>query len=399
MAMSEGDAGKPGAAQPASVDGGDTENRCTTCGRYVGPITLCPFCGATIKRRRGIAITKWGALAIAVVGMLLLHGYAAYYGTPPMDIENLDETTNYAYVELNGVVVSAPVYYPGTDGAPGTIYFTVDDGTGQISVRAYPQPVVEEMLESGNVPGYGDRVKLTGNVYWYNAERGFILNDLNQLEITRPSPTNMTVGKIAATDPATMVGYYRVRTWGVVSSWRKYFSSVDVSLQDADGNEISLYVPSSVTDLTGVGALGQLEVGMGLDVTGCLEYYDAGSYSKWEIIPATMSDVAVAQPDLSVTAIESSPLAFPLNQQFTLNITVSNVGHLPVSDAVLRLEFDGAPERNLTISSVGEMATYMISYDAVIADGRTSLTVTATVVTAQLDSDESDNQMTRVWGG
>jgi hypothetical protein len=255
------------------------------------------------------------------------------------------------------------------------------------------------MLESGKVPGFGDRVRLTGNVYWYNAERGFILNDLNQLEITRPEPTNMTIGKITSLDVSSMAGYYRARTSGIVTSWTKYFSAVEVTLADAQGTEMSLYVPNSITDLTGVGVLGQLEVGMGLDVTGCLEYYDAGSYSKWEIIPATTADIHRAQPSLSVVSITSSPMTFPLSQQFSVNVTVRNSGALPVTDAVLKIEFDGVLEREVAISAVNEVDTYVVSYDAVISDSRAALVVTATVVTEQADADPSDNQLTVQWGG
>ena len=206
-----------------TLDDEDIENTCVSCKRYIGPIVTCPFCGYRTKRRSNITWTKYFALTFAVVGLLGFHVFSMYYGTPALDIEDIDETSNYAYVQISGVVARSPVYYPAEDGGPGTIYFTVDDGTDQISVRAYPIPVVKEMMEQGKIPAYGDRVKVTGNVYWYNAERGFILNALPQLEIERPEPTNMTISEIAALEDENMPGYYRVRTYGVVSSWRKYY--------------------------------------------------------------------------------------------------------------------------------------------------------------------------------
>ncbi|MFO7619423.1 MAG: OB-fold nucleic acid binding domain-containing protein [Thermoplasmata archaeon] len=269
----------------------EAENKCNSCGRYIGPIYVCPFCGSKVKRSRRVSYTRNLALILAVVGLLVFHAWSIGYGNPDVNLEDLNETSNYAYVTLNGVVTRAPVYYPGEDGGPGTIYFTVDDGTGDISVRAYPIPVVRDMLETGKIPGFGDRVKVTGNTYWYNAERGFILNSLSQLEIYREEPMPMTIAEVNDLDRSASEGYYRVNVTGTVSSWRQYYSAVDVTLIDGSGNEMSLYVPNSVMELTGTGPLGRLEIGMALEAVGCLEYYDAGSYSKWEIIPASMLDI------------------------------------------------------------------------------------------------------------
>jgi uncharacterized membrane protein len=147
------------------------------------------------------------------------------------------------------------------------------------------------LLDREKIPGFGDRVVVTGNTYWYNAERGFILNSLSQLEITRDEPIQMTIAQVNELNPEFTVGYYRVNVTGTVSSWRQYYSSVDVTLIDGNGNEMSLYVPNSVMELTGTGPLGRLEVGMRIEAVGCLEYYDAGNNSKWEIIPANMDHV------------------------------------------------------------------------------------------------------------
>lgn len=378
----------------------EVEAKCTECGRYIGPIVTCPFCGHRVKRHSRITLTKNLALAFAIVGLLALHGTSMIWGTPAMNIEDLSETTNYAYVELSGVVVRAPTYYPGDDGAPGTIYFTVDDGTGQISVRAYPQPVVRQMLEQKKIPAFGDRVNVTGNVYWYNAERGFILNSLTQLEIDRPTAVNMTVSDIASLDPEDMDGYYRARTFGTVTSWRKFAFSVDVTITDEKQNEISVYVPNSVLDLTGTGVLGTLNVGMGLEVEGCLEYYDAGSYSKWEIIPATSDDIKLAQPDLAMAAIETSPLSFPLNQQFTVNTTIVNNGPLPVQNADLNLYFNDTLVYTTTIGGLAAGDSYVVYYDTYDTISRPELFIRAEIIpdAPLVDVDDSNNSMT-VEGG
>ena len=269
------------------TDTEDIENKCHSCGRYIGPIVICPFCGHKVTRSARFTYTKNLALVLAIAGLLMFHIWSIPYGTPDVNLEDLNETSNYAYVRLSGVVTQAPVYYPDEYGDAGTIYFTVDDGTGEISVRAYPSPTVEDMLATGKIPGFGDRVNVTGNTYWYNAETGFILNHLDQLEIFRPEPIPMTLGEITDLDPEYSEGYYRVITSGEVISWRQYYSAVDVTIADEDGNEISLYVPNSVMALSGTGVIGTIEIGMQLQAIGCLEHYDAGSYSKWEIIPTS----------------------------------------------------------------------------------------------------------------
>lgn len=263
------------------------ENKCGSCGRYIGPIVLCPFCGHKNIRSKRFTYTKNFALVMAITGLLLFHVWSIPFGTPSVNLEDLNETSNYAYVTLSGVVTRAPVYYPDEHGDAGTIYFTVDDGTGELSVRAYPTPVVEDMIATGKIPGFGDRVNVTGNTYWYNAETGFILNHINQLDIYRPEPINMTIEDVMNLVPEDTPGYYRIRTTGTVTSWSQYYSAVDVTLADEDGNEVSLYVPNSVIDLSGTGVLGTIEIGMELEAIGCLEYYDAGTWSKWEIIPTS----------------------------------------------------------------------------------------------------------------
>ena len=376
----------------------DVENTCTSCGRYIGPIVKCPFCGHRVKRRSTITITKNAALVVAVVGLLSLHIWSMSYGIPTMDIEDLSETANYAYVQISGSIPRSPVYYPGEDGQAGTMYFTVDDGTAQISVRAYPDPVVKEMLETGKIPAFGDRVNVSGNVYWYNAERGFILNELDQLDIYRAEPMDMTVSEINKLDYEDMGGYYRVRTYGMVNSWRKFDFALDISIIDENDNEVSVYIPSSVYDLTGLNVLGKLEVGMGLEVIGCLEYYDAGSYSKWEIIPATTEEISISQPDLAVSEIEVSPVTFPMSQQVFINVTVSNNGNLPLNSADLTIAIDGLDNYTREDIYLGAGESYVISYSTTITDQRNSLEIVAVFQPPEplVDSNPADNTLTEV---
>ncbi len=378
----------------------ELENRCKECGRYIGPTVMCPFCGHKNVRTSRITVTKNIALAVAVIGLLALNIWSISYGSPNMDIDDLGETSNYAMVEISGVIPRAPVYYPGVDGAPGTIYFTVDDGTQQVSVRAYPQPVVEDMLATGKIPAFGDRVNVTGNVYWYNAERGFILNNLANLEIHRQTAVDMTVAEITHLDPDGMDGYYRVRTFGTVNSWRKFDFALDISIIDENDNEISVYIPASIYDLTGLGALGTLEVGMGMEVAGCLEYYDAGSYSKWEIIPATTADLRRCEPDVSVTAIITSPLVFPLNQQFSVNVTVANTGLLPLSSAQLAIAFDGANVYTVSVTKLAAGESITVTYTGAVTDQRTGITITATASVPEPHTDANPaNDSLTISGG
>ncbi len=366
------------------------ENRCKSCDRYIGPTVVCPFCGHKNRRTSRITFTKNAALVIAIVGLLALHIWSMSYGTPNMNIEDLGETSNYAMVEISGVIPKAPVYYPGENGAAGTIYFTVDDGTQQVSVRAYPNPVVEDMLATGKIPAFGDRVNVVGNVYWYNAERGFILNNLDNLEIDRQTALDMTISDITDLDHESMNGYYRVRTFGTVSSWRKFDFALDISIIDENDNEISVYIPSSIYDLTGLGELGTLEVGMGLEVSGCLEYYDAGSYSKWEIIPATTAEIRRASPDISVVGLESSVNA----QQLMVNVTVRNAGNLPIASGVLAITLDGANAFTTTVTKLGAGESVVISYSGVAAGTDIEIIATASVQEPYVDGDLSNNAMT-----
>jgi len=45
---------------------------CPSCGRYVGTLEKCPYCGSRVPKRLSFRLLKWGGLAVAVIGVLFL---------------------------------------------------------------------------------------------------------------------------------------------------------------------------------------------------------------------------------------------------------------------------------------------------------------------------------------
>lgn len=265
---------------------------CPNCGRYIGPVPKCPFCDFKMPKKKSYNALKWGTLVWGVVGLLLL---LALYGSQPnplVKIGDLGRENNYSYITIEGVITNTPSYYPADYGEGGSLYFVVDDGTGEILVKTYQQTTVE-LVEMGKIPAYGDRVRLQGNFQYRGYEFSLILNSGEQLEIFREDPIQMTIVDIENAEGNDDMTTQRVTVEGKVSYWKKFDWAIDIYISDENGSMVDIWIPQSITDLTGDGDVYSIYEGATVRVTGALEWYEAGSYSRWEIIPASSDDFVI----------------------------------------------------------------------------------------------------------
>ncbi|MEF8874155.1 MAG: OB-fold nucleic acid binding domain-containing protein [Candidatus Thermoplasmatota archaeon] len=283
----------------AKTDEGDnTEekatNVCPNCGRYIGPVETCPYCKQKVEKRTELKALKYGSVIFALIGVLLLWQYSVAVGYPSPDLGDIEETMNYSNVELDGKVVQGATYYPSETTGGGTIYFTIDDGTDQVSVVAYSS-VAKKLIKQEKIPSYGDEISFVGTINYRGNDMKVILASANSLEIDRGEGETYTLPELNQMDKNDIDEGSRVTVSGVVSS------NVDdlgfsYVFEIGEGNEsISVLIYKSTIKLTGGEmadgeSLGTLETGDRITVTGSLKWYNG-----WEVIPADVSDIQVEQ--------------------------------------------------------------------------------------------------------
>lgn len=135
---------------------------CPSCGRFVGALTRCPHCGAAVRKRLSVRVFRYFALLLGTVGLLFLYLMVRNREIPLVKIGEITPTMNFAYVRVHGRVASDARVYREGDQIQG-LGFVVDDGSGEIGVRAY-RAVARELLASNMVPRMGDTVTVAGSL-------------------------------------------------------------------------------------------------------------------------------------------------------------------------------------------------------------------------------------------
>ena len=91
-----------------------------------------------------VRILRWGAFALAGIGLLLVWGVARRATVPTLKARDVDAMANWAFVQLRGVVTRYPAY----DEESGYLGFWMDDGSGQVRVAAY-RSASEALIAAG----------------------------------------------------------------------------------------------------------------------------------------------------------------------------------------------------------------------------------------------------------
>ncbi len=172
---------------------------CPSCGRFVGPLTRCPYCGARIRKRLSVRLFRYLALLLATVGLFFLYLMATHREVPRIRVGDIRPTMNFAYVRVAGLVSSdARIYREGD--AVRSLRFTVDDGSGEIPVTAY-RAQARELVASGRVPRMGDKVEVAGSLSVAADDRVMMrLQSPDQLILTRAELPLMPLGSVSTND-------------------------------------------------------------------------------------------------------------------------------------------------------------------------------------------------------
>ena len=248
---------------------------CPSCGRFVGPYEVCPYCGARQAPRISLRAVKWGAILLATVGLALLWVAAARAPLPHISIQQAAATMNFAYVEIAGQVVRSPTYNPDSR----SLSFVVDDGTGQMRVWAF-RDVVDELRAAGHIPGLGDQVTVAGTLRVREEDVSLTLNVPEHLDIQRATAEERAIGSITTADALR-----RVRVRGQVWDVREPYSGLTlITLRDATG-AVDVAVDASLRYLTG--DFRPPEVGQSLEVIATVSLYR----DTPQLVPSSVGDI------------------------------------------------------------------------------------------------------------
>jgi DNA/RNA endonuclease YhcR with UshA esterase domain len=234
---------------------------CPSCGRFVGPIEKCPYCGAAIKKRIPIGYLRIACLILAVLGVAILVYAASGTATPLTKIGDIGATMNYAYVRLNGTVTRGPLYDPDAQ----SIRFYVADDTGEIQAGAF-RDVTQELLAAGKIPTVGDKITMEGTLRVRDDFTSFNLATADKVQLIPPTANEIKVNEIGYDDE-----YQAVVVRGDVRDIRQpYQGLMLVTLGDASG-EVDMAFSSDVEKL--YGALPSFALGDSVQVQGVVTYF------------------------------------------------------------------------------------------------------------------------------
>lgn len=102
------------------------------CGRYVGPVSRCPYCDESTPSQPAIRLVKITALLLATAGLALLWLAAAKDLPPLVRITDISPPMNFAQVRIEGTVAERPRIRHDNN----SLSFLVSDGSSRLRVYA-----------------------------------------------------------------------------------------------------------------------------------------------------------------------------------------------------------------------------------------------------------------------
>lgn len=139
-----------------------SEGKCPSCKRFIGPVATCPYCDAGATENGLFRRLRYAALLLGTIGLLFLYLMVAHQGTPLIRIGSVTPMMNFARVRVVGTVAGKPYIRPQI-GKASYVSFVVNDGTGDLRVKAYRE-VAQALCDGKLVPSAGTMIELEGQL-------------------------------------------------------------------------------------------------------------------------------------------------------------------------------------------------------------------------------------------
>jgi DNA/RNA endonuclease YhcR with UshA esterase domain len=237
---------------------------CPSCGRDAGTNEICPHCGADLKHRVKIRTFGIIAIVVAVVGVAILLFFASRAPVPAVKVSDITSTSNYAYVQLNGVVSRGPNYNPDSQ----SITFWVRDDTGEIMISAF-RDQTQELIAADRVPAPGDTIALQGTLRVRDGSPSLTIDAADAVKLTRATAAaeDRSIGTITIDDDLK-----GARVVGVVRKINEPYTGLKlITLRDATG-AIDVALPTDFE--AAFGATPPITVDQSIQVVGTVTRFE-----------------------------------------------------------------------------------------------------------------------------
>lgn len=177
-----------------------SEMNCPSCGRFVGAVTKCPYCGAKVEKRMSLVATRWAAVLLATIGLFLLWLMAVKRDVPVVKLSDVQPTMNFAQIRVEGVVkTDARPFRTGTG-----MSFNFTDGTGSIIVFVSKKQM-DAMTEQNLIPKAGDEVSFIGGLNVSDDQLSMRLLSVKDFRLTRAVAESVRLSDITEALKGTSV--------------------------------------------------------------------------------------------------------------------------------------------------------------------------------------------------
>lgn len=169
------------------------EMNCPACGRFVGAVGKCPYCGAKVAKRMSLTATRWAAVLLATVGLFLLYLMARYREVPVVELGKIEPTMNFGQIRVVGTVATDAKPFRSGRG----MSFNVNDGTGQMVVFTTERQM-NEMAEKGLTPRAGDKIEFNAQLNLSDDKSNLKLSSLNNFKLEKAPAKTMRLADLHA---------------------------------------------------------------------------------------------------------------------------------------------------------------------------------------------------------
>ncbi len=194
--------------------------------------------------RIGLRVFRYGAVVLALVGLIALWVAARSADIPAMQIQDIGSTMNWAYVKLQGTVTRPPSFDPQSE----YLKFWLYDGSGEIMIAAYRNES-RALIEMGRIPAMGDRVTVEGTLKVTEDFQSLTLNVPEHMFVERPAPAERAIADITISDI-----YHKVLVQGQVRAIKVPYEGLTIlTVRDRSG-EIDVTYTADLVRLSGAPA-------------------------------------------------------------------------------------------------------------------------------------------------
>jgi DNA/RNA endonuclease YhcR with UshA esterase domain len=243
---------------------------CPSCGRDAGTNELCPHCGADLKHRVKIRTFGIISVVVAVVGVAILLFFASRAPVPTVNVSDIQSTSNYAYVQLHGLVSRGPNYNPDSQ----SITFWLRDDTGEIMVSSF-RDQTQELIAADKVPAPGDTIALQGTLRVRDGSPSLTIDSADAVTIVRATAAaeDRPIGSLTPADDLK-----GARIVGMVRQIKEPYPGLKlITLRDATG-AIDVAIPTDFVATSGgaaaFGVLPSLAVNQPIEVLGAVTLFE-----------------------------------------------------------------------------------------------------------------------------